>query len=320
MATTLGLIGGNGGGPFEFTGFNNGATLKKIGVAVGGWQIKAVRVELTDGRVSTFGDGSTFSEFEFSLGERITKLSLWGNGAGTRLGGIRFWTSKGREFFQYMNSWGLKTEYSIDVGSGVCLGVQGRCGSDIDCMGFLFINSIKTSVLTNMHYPDLALYKPQVKKEYIKSVSYHNNTTSPQEQSIQYSRSVTKTSSWSTTNKIEHNFSVSVKAGIPDLFEVSAGYSLTVGKEQTSSMTNEETITEADNTTVKIPPGKTVRVEMSVGRAVIDLNYSATVKVTCLNGSELVFPSTGNYNDLKLRQQQKFQNVLYISAERAFSL
>uniref|UniRef100_A0A3P8Y0A7 Jacalin-type lectin domain-containing protein n=1 Tax=Esox lucius TaxID=8010 RepID=A0A3P8Y0A7_ESOLU len=162
MATLLYLIGGQGGGSFELTGRDNGATLKKIGVAVGGWQIKAVRAELTDGRVKTFGDANTFREFEFSLGERITKLSLWGNGAGTRLGGIRFWTSTGREFFEHMNSWPLKTEYSIDVGSGVCLGLQGRCGADIDSMGFLFISPIRTSVLTDMHYTNLAMITPQV--------------------------------------------------------------------------------------------------------------------------------------------------------------
>ena len=156
------IIGGKGGSPFEFTGLHNGATLKKIGVAVGGWQIKAVRVELSDGRVQKFGQGNTFNEFEFEHGERINKLSLWGNGAGTRLGGIRFWTSRGREFFAYMTDWGLKTEYSIDVGSGVCLGVQGNAGADVDCMAFIFISAIKSSVLTNMTYPKLAMYTPQV--------------------------------------------------------------------------------------------------------------------------------------------------------------
>ena len=162
MATTLEIIGGGGGTEFTFNGLENGATLKKIGVAVGGWQIKAVRAELTDGRVQTFGKGHTFSEFTFEPGEIITKLSLWGNGAGTRLGGIKFWTSSGNKFEAYMNKWGLKTEYSIDVGSGVCLGLEGRSGSDMDCMGFLFINAIKSSVLTDMTYPSLAMYTPQV--------------------------------------------------------------------------------------------------------------------------------------------------------------
>ncbi|XP_061739083.1 aerolysin-like protein [Nerophis ophidion] len=295
MATTLHYIGGNGGGSFSFSGCENGATLKKIGVAVAGWQIKALRAELSDGRVKTFGDAHTFKEFTFDLGERITKLSLWGNGKGTRLGGIRFWTSSGREFFAHMTDWPLKTEYSIDVGSGVCLGLQGRAGLDIDCLGFLFINAIKSSVLTDMTYPSLAMYTPQVNKEYIKSVSYHNDTSAVQEHTCSYSRSVTKSNTWSTTTKIESTVNMTVSAGIPDLVEVSGGFSLTVGAEQSSGMTHTETITESDQVNVKVPVGKTVTVKFSVGRAVIDLPYSAKVKITCLNGSQLVFNSTGNY-------------------------
>ncbi|XP_061883090.1 aerolysin-like protein [Entelurus aequoreus] len=316
MATTLLLIGGQGGAPFAFTGLDNGATLKKIGVAVGGWMIKAVRAELTDGRVQSFGNAYTFNEFTFNLGERITKLSLWGNGAGTRLGGIRFWTSTGREFFQYMTDWPLKTEYSINIGSGVCLGLQGRSGEDIDCMGFLFINAIKSSVLTNMTYPSLAMYIPQVNKEYIKSVSYHNDTSEAQEQKCSYTRSVTKSKSWSTTVKIESTVSMSVSAGIPDLVEVSGGFSLTLGAETTSAMTYEETITESDEVDVKVPAGKTVSVELSVGRAVIDLPYSATVEITCLNGSQLDFASTGSYTgvaytavNVKTTESDKVMNV-----------
>ena len=61
-----------------------------------------------------------------------------------------------------MTEWPLKIEYSIDVGSGVCLGLEGKAGSDIDAMGFLFINAIKSSVLTDMTYPSLAMYTPQV--------------------------------------------------------------------------------------------------------------------------------------------------------------
>ncbi|XP_064812341.1 aerolysin-like protein [Oncorhynchus masou masou] len=295
MATTLHLIGGGGGSSFEFHGMNNGATLKKIGVAVEGWQVKAVRAELTDGRVETFGNSHTFSEFEFDLGERITKMSLWGNGAGTRLGAIKFKTSKNREFFEKMTSWPLKTEYTIDVGSGICLGLQGRSGSDIDSMGFLFINTIKSSVLTDMEYPTLSFFKPQVTPEYVKSVSHHNDTSLVQEESITYSKTLTKTSSWSVSNKIESTLNVSVKAGIPDLVEVSSGFSLTVGVEQSTSLQKTETITESDTISLKIPPGKTMDVEITVGKANIDLDYRATVKVTCMNGSQLVFPSNGIY-------------------------
>uniref|UniRef100_A0AAZ3Q7Z3 Jacalin-type lectin domain-containing protein n=1 Tax=Oncorhynchus tshawytscha TaxID=74940 RepID=A0AAZ3Q7Z3_ONCTS len=276
MATTLKLIGGQGGSPFEFHGMNNGATLKKIGVAVEGWQVKAVRAELTDGKVATFGDANTFNEFEFNLGERITKLSLWGNGAGTRLGAIKFTTSENREFFEKMTSWGLKTEYTIDVGSGICLGLQGGYGSDIDCMGFLFINTIKSSVLTDMKYPTLQESDlNQLSLFIVRSQGGDQN---------QSRKTLTKTSSWSVSNKIESTLSVSVKAGIPDLVEVTSGFSLTVGVEQSTSLQKTETITESDTINLKIPPGNTMDVEIT-----------AKVKVTCMNGSQLVFPSNGIY-------------------------
>ncbi|CAL8376042.1 unnamed protein product [Arctogadus glacialis] len=161
--TTMNAIGGDGGRSFAYHGLHNGATLKKIEVSLDYWQIQAVRATLTDGRVGTFGRYDTFhKEFTFSPHERITELSLWDNGQGSRLGGIRFWTSSGRQFSAIMTSWPLVTEFSIDVGSGVCLGLEGSCGHAIDKMGFLFINAIQSSVLTDMTYPSLAMYPPQI--------------------------------------------------------------------------------------------------------------------------------------------------------------
>ncbi|CAL8296162.1 unnamed protein product [Boreogadus saida] len=296
MATTLQLIGGKGGGSFIFTGRDNGATLKKIGVAVGDSYITAVRAELTDGRVHTFGHGQGFSDFTFKPNEIITELILWGNGAGTRLGGIKFSTSSGNMFFEHMAQ-PLKTEHHIDVGSGVCLGLKVRSGTDIDSMGFIFINDIQSSVLTDLTYPSLATYTPQVNKEYIKSHFYHNGTATDQEQKSTYSRSLTKSTTWSTAFKIESSVSLSVTARIPDVFETSSGFGMTLGVEKTSSTTKEETKKiESEEVNVTVPAGKTVSVEFSIGRAVIDLPFSATVKITCLNGSELEFKSTGNYN------------------------
>ena len=131
-----------------------------------------------------------------------------------------------------------------------------------------------------------------------------------------YSRSVTKSTTWSTSTNIEATVSMSVNAGIPALVEMSGGFGLTVGAAQSSSMTNEETIIESDEINVTVPAGKTVSVELSVGRAVIDLAYSAKVKITCLNGSELVFPSTGNYTGVaytavtvKTTESDKVMNV-----------
>ncbi|KAK9972379.1 hypothetical protein ABG768_025686 [Culter alburnus] len=194
--TTVERIGGNGGGEFSFTGQNTGAK----------WQVKAVKVWLTDGRSETFGKpAGTHQEYRFLPGECFTSLPLWGNGAGTRLGAIKFKTTK----------LGFK-KYPMDVGTGYCLGIAGRAGADIYCMGFMILNA---------------------------------------------------TSSWSVSASLTATFSMEVKAGIPLLREVTAGYSLSVGFE--SSYGQEHTVdsTKTVSTDVDVPPGKKVEVDTTIGKA-----------------------------------------------------
>ncbi|XP_060765908.1 aerolysin-like protein [Neoarius graeffei] len=290
------IIGGQGGSGFDFNGTGNGATLKKIWVWASGWQIKAIKVWLTDGQSKQIGnpDGK-FSEFIFEDGEHFTSLSLWGNGAGTRLGGIKFKTNRSREFFAYMTDWGLKREYPIDVGSGICVGIKGSAGSDIDCLGFMFINTIRSTELTDVQYPTLHSVIPNVAVEEIKSATYQNNTSETQEYKIETSKTISKKSSWSVTNKIEFSFSMEVKAGIPEVVEVSAGFGFTVGTESSYGLENTEEKTELLSFPVKVPPGKAVDVDITIGRATVDLPYKGTVKITCYNGSVLQFPTSGIY-------------------------
>ncbi|KAI2662993.1 Aerolysin-like protein [Labeo rohita] len=297
--TTLQQVGGTAGAPFSFTGKKNGASLEKIGVWVGKQQVKAVKVWLSDGRIGSFGtqDGP-YQEYTFKTGEGFTSLSLWGNEAGTHLGAIKFKTSKGGEFFAKMTSSGLKQEYPVDVGSGFCLGVVGRAGADIDCMGFMFLNAVQSTVLTNVNYPTLHQLIPQVIVEEIKSGSYMNETSTNQQQTIETSKKVTKTSSWSISTSFTETFSVEVKAGIPEIIEVTIGYSVTVGGESTYSYEHTDERTETLSTTVDVPPRKKVDVDITIGRATFDLPYTGTVKITCKNGSVLEYETKGQYKGI----------------------
>ncbi|KAG7318923.1 hypothetical protein KOW79_017397 [Hemibagrus wyckioides] len=295
-------IGGQGGSEFDFNGIGNGATLKKIWVWAGGWQIKAIKVWLTDGQSRQFGNSDgKYSEFTFEDGEYFTSLSLWGNGAGTRLGAIKFKTNyknTTREFFAHMTDWGLKKEYPIDVGSGICMGIAGRAGSDIDSLCFIFINTVKSTKLTNVQYPTLHSVIPNVAVEEIKSTTYRNNTSQTQEYKLETSKTITRKSSWSVTNKLETSFNMEVKAGIPEVVEVTAGFSLTVGSESSYGLENTEERSERFSFPVKVPPGKTVDVDITIGRATVDLPYNGTVQITCYNNSVLEFKTSGTYKGL----------------------
>ncbi|XP_051972527.1 aerolysin-like protein [Xyrauchen texanus] len=294
--TTLYKIGGKGGFPFSFTGQNNGASLEKIGVLVEGWQVRAVRVWLSDGNNQTFGERSgPYQEFTFQPGECFTSLSLWGNGAGTHLGAIKFKTSQSREFFVKMTSWPLKTEYPIDVGSGFCLGVVGRAGADIDSMGFLFLNAVQSAVLTNVNYPTINQKVPQVSLEELKAITYTNDTSVTQTQDIGISKTVSTTSSWSVSNNFTATFSMEVKARIPEIAEVSTGFRFTVGTENTYSHEQTEERTETLTSKIEVPPGKKVDVDITIGRSSFDLPYTGTVIITCKNGSVLQYETSGQY-------------------------
>ncbi|XP_078471050.1 aerolysin-like protein isoform X2 [Lampetra planeri] len=296
---TLHIIGGQGGNAFSFDGRSNAATLQKISVSVGGWQVRGVEVWLTDGRRQKFGTVDfSAQQFEFQSGEFMSQLSLWGNGAGTRLGAIKFRTSRNREFFAKMTDWGLKTEYKIDVGSGVCLGVGGRAGADIDSMGFLFINDIKSSVIQNMNYPTMHQVLPNVQMEEIKEMEYINDTSIMQSHTFQSSKKITKMSSWSTTNSIEFTFSLTVSAGIPEVVAVETGFSFTVGSSSTYKIENTEERMETLTFPVSVPPHKTITVVASIGRANIDLPYTALLRITCMNGALFDVPLRGVYKGL----------------------
>ncbi|KAK9976504.1 hypothetical protein ABG768_021709 [Culter alburnus] len=294
--TTLELIGGQGGSSFSFTGENNGASLEKIWVWVGGWQVKAVRVWLSDGRDQTFGEpAGDHQEFKFQPGECFASLSLWGNGAGTRLGAIKFTTSHGREFFAKMTSWGLKTEYPMDVGSGYCLGVVGSAGADIDCMGFMFLNEVQSAVLTNVNYPTINQLIPKVAVEEIKSLTIKNDTSVTLEQNVTHSEKITKKSSWSVSASLTATFSMEVKAGIPEIEEVEEEYKVKVGLKVNYSQEQTVETTETLSTDVDVPPGKKVEVNITIGRATFDMPYTGTVQITCKNGSVLQYETKGTY-------------------------
>ncbi|XP_034080745.1 aerolysin-like protein [Gymnodraco acuticeps] len=287
------------GAPFSFTGEKNGATLQKLRVWVEGWQVKSVKAWLTDGTNNVFGNpGGNYQEYAFNPGECFTSLSLWGNGAGTRLGAIQFKKNRPGEFFAKMSDWGLKTKYPMDVGSGFCLGVVGKCGSDIDKMGFVFLNAVKSTVLMDVKYPTMHQVVPQVTVEEIKSITYSNDTSVPQEHTIESSKKITKKSSWTVTNSMEATLSMEVSAGIPEVMEVSTGFSFTVGTESSYSLENTEERMETMIFPIHVPAGKKVEAEFTIGRATTDLPYTGTVKITCQNDSVLQYETSGVYKGL----------------------
>uniref|UniRef100_A0A673IIA2 Jacalin-type lectin domain-containing protein n=1 Tax=Sinocyclocheilus rhinocerous TaxID=307959 RepID=A0A673IIA2_9TELE len=193
---------------------------------------------------------------------------------------------------------GTESKYPMDVGSGFCLGVAGRAGADIVRIGFVFLNPVQTTVLTNVNYPTLHLLEPKVAVEEIKSMTYTNDTSANQQQTVETSKKVTKTSSWSMSNSFTATFSVEVKAGIPGIVDLSTGFSVSVGTESSYSHEHTDERTETLTFPLDVPPKKKVDVDITIGRAAFDLPYTGTLKITCKNGSVLQYETNGQYQGI----------------------
>ena len=290
------VIGGGGGSAFCYYGGSDGSLLEKIGVWVGGWQVKAVKIWRTNGMNHVFGKPSgPYKEYKFTPGELITSMSLWGNGAGTRLGAIKFRTDKGGDFFAKMTSWGLKQEYPIDVGSGACVGVIGRSGDDIDNMGFIFVKPLRSSEMLDVNYPTIGSEKAKVQMTNLKSVNYDNHHNTKQTYTLEVSETLTKTENWEVTAGLEATVSTEVTAGIPEVASSTTGFSLTVSVSGSYGMSTTTTKNEKWTFPIIVPAKANAVATVSMGKANINLPYNARIVMTTTDGSTLQFRVNGIY-------------------------
>ncbi|XP_024121381.1 aerolysin-like protein, partial [Oryzias melastigma] len=151
------------------------------------------------------------------------------------------------------------------------------------------------TVLTNVYYPTIHQVIPQIATEEIKSLTYKNDTNATQSYTVETSKTITKKSSWSVANKMETTFSMSVQAGIPEIAQVSSSFGFTLGVESSYGLENTEERRENLSFPVQVPPRKSVKVDITIGRATVDLPYTGTVEITCYNGSVINFSTSGVY-------------------------
>ncbi len=97
------------------------------------------------------------------------------------------------------------------------------------------------------------------------------------------------------SNSFTATFKMEVKAGIPEVIEVSTGFTFSVGTVSTHSLEETDERTETLSNTIKVPPKKKVHVCITIGRATFDMPYTGTVKITCKNGSVLQYETKGKY-------------------------
>eukprot|EP00245_Coleochaete_scutata_P001120 TRINITY_DN1136_c0_g1_i3.p1 TRINITY_DN1136_c0_g1~~TRINITY_DN1136_c0_g1_i3.p1 ORF type:complete len:149 (-),score=16.72 TRINITY_DN1136_c0_g1_i3:548-994(-) len=80
-------------------------------------------------------DRRDLHEEQFHIGNNsITELSLWANSNG-RCSGIEMILSDGRTFRRVVGG----NKHQLRAHSGICVGIFGYAGADIDSLGFMFL-------------------------------------------------------------------------------------------------------------------------------------------------------------------------------------
>jgi hypothetical protein len=135
-------VGAGGGDKFELIG-GDGVYLKRLVFYLEFNRLKGLKATLTNGKERTAGRTSAPNElsFDFKPGEEFSKIIMRAARVPSYdsllCGGVVIHTASGRIIDAMATTkGGLQDEIDYNVGSGVCIGVFGRCGWEIDCLGF----------------------------------------------------------------------------------------------------------------------------------------------------------------------------------------
>lgn len=302
-----GCVGGCGGQPFTL--HKEGGIVRSITVWYG------THVDQNDGikaiRIAYFGDdndrvigkpenGPYSKKIDFQPGETIKgDVTLSGNGFGTRTGYIAFSTSAGQKFAAGQDG---HTKYIFDSGNSLVSGIKGRSGDDINQLAFIFWKPIQSLYFTGISYPTLDSLTKIKSPAVIASQDYCNDNSKPRPfagQSIEKTETSGHDSCFTASATEEFGESISVKASIPDIVEVSEESHWSISS--TQEFKNCQQKSSSVKTTLNFPSPKLdahTRTSYQYTQwqgALSDLPFQATLKVSFSDGSSITRTEKGTY-------------------------
>jgi hypothetical protein len=320
VLVNLGAIGGSGGGAVEFLA-QTGGLVERVGVWASGKDIIGVSVKFSnDEKINKMGSGEwgDYSEFIFEdASETVKSLSLWGNGQGTNLGRIKFTTSKGRTFD--CGGHGGKTEYPMDVGSGLWVGIRGNCGATVDNMSVFFLTRVDSMKIKDVKFKNDPTGTSQgIKPKVLKSAQFpwHGKPYD-----YKFERPRIETESHTVTETKSHSTALALGLteewkGEVNLFFAKTDLTITASEQMTFTWTTENSTTDTTQTTDGMTPGVSgkitgpddaIVVEAVTYTGSLDLEYTATIEVKMASGASYNIPTNGTMK--KMAYSKMYMNV-----------
>ena len=298
--------GGSGSVPFTFIKMD-GAILTKINAWKETWRIRGVEVFMSDGSSYLAGTRSgTLEEFTFQSGEFINCLNIQASGELSsggyrRFGALYFNTNKNSEFGIYSDKLQDDGAYWPDVGCGICCGIFGASGDDVDRLGFAMLRNVKESTLMNVEYPNLSLEIVSNTPDSVVKQTFINGTSINQVFEHRQERSISVTNFWSLSNALSMTVSMKVTAGVPLVLSVETDYSWTVGSTSTHELSETTTETATSTWPITCEAGRKVEGSSTSFADNIETPYKADVELILENNKVFKYTEKGIYRGLSVR-------------------
>lgn len=290
-----GCLGACTGNPFEFHEF--GSTVRELNVWLGGSNngFRAVFIKLFNGKMFTVGkipangaDGS----FTFDAGESIVgSVEICGNGIGTRIGYLRFKTSKGREFKVGQEH----TPYYFESGDSYLTGIFGLSGDEIFQMGLLFMKPIKLSTLKNIKYPTIDTYRLNLAPKIYRTTLCNDDESIDQTQAATFTKTIGEKRNWSMKSSFFFEEDIHVVAGVPEIATVDAKISWKISEEQSFSRETDTTNSQMMSYPVKVAHRSRMTAQFSWWDSPVEIPYTGELHLTFKSGEQTVFPISDIY-------------------------
>ncbi|OCH86343.1 hypothetical protein OBBRIDRAFT_828354 [Obba rivulosa] len=303
------VVGGNGGQPFESCKWivnRSGLVVKGLDVWWSSKCLRGIQLTFSDGsRSVVYGNPSdSHDSVVFSAGEAITSMTLWANSSKNRAGRIRLTTNAGQTF-----DVGIKTDklpaYDVYIGSGILVGMVGRCATDIDMLGAVFLKGTVTSIsISKVAYdPPLSGTSKGISEVTLDAVYYHNLPSSTHDLVWDFTHSVTRTVSTSFTQSTSTTYGASASISVSaEIFGI--GPSASGGFEWQSTDIKETTTTTSSQHTMSwslsgtLHPGEGTTVIAVCQQGLGNVNYTSTVTLQLEDGTVSTYDEPGVFNNV----------------------
>ena len=299
--------GGPWGEEFAFIKLDKGAVLKRIKAWRSDWRLRGVEVWMSDGSRYLAGTRvGNSSEYRFKKGERLTKLNVEASDNQSpqgyrRLGAIWFSTNKGNSWGIFSNDLKESGVYWQDVGSGICCGVFGAKGADVDRFGFAMLRKINKSTIVDVEYPNLSTEIVASTPETVAQQTFRNGGTVDQTYILRGKKSVTTTRAWSITNELSLSHTLTVSAGIPGVAEIGGETSWAVGMTSSHSVSTTKTEEQSWEWPIVCPPHTGMVGTATMYSDEITTDYVGKMELQLDNGKVYNYTIKGEYNGLNVR-------------------